>query len=406
MKSGIQVTLFSLVFTASVSGPGQAASRTAINEFVDRAESFTGQKLASYVEAFARRHPRNPIVEDERILLLIAPEQQALELQGDFNSWGRYERDHDARPGAQLVPRPVGETGWRYLVTSAVRNARLQYALAGAEGMLQPDLRNPDIAVSFGIDVSEIRMRDFRERLIDLPAARAAGRIEEHVLINPGDGREHALHVYLPHGYDDHPGARFPSVWFHDGRVYLRQIGAAGMLDSLISSGALPSVVAVFMDPANRREDYRRSETYRRFVTDITVPFVTNRYRIQREATSRTIVGSSRGALAALDLTLGPQPAFGQAALLSPALSPIPILEDLMAQRETAVRYRIAGGRYDLRFIGDYHRLLDALRSIGADVHGQIYSEGHNPAAWQRYLPEMLLRLHGSVYGDTAPRHH
>lgn len=385
--------------TVSVATATPADSAGPVGEFLDIIHHRQGSELKTHISAFAERNPHNPVIDGSRFLLLLPPQETASTVPGDVDSWGRYSPAAGHEAGFPTL-RTAGTTGWRYLIGTAARDARLQYALGYDGDGIRPDPRNRARVVSFGMEVSEIRMPGFVGAEIELPALNQRGRVERHELMQTRSRISRQIQVYLPPRYDEQPGARYPSAWFHDGTDVLEQMEVDEILDRLIGGGALPAIVAVFMDPAVRSEDYRRSPDWRSFVTEVVIPFVNRNYRIQDTPASRTVIGNSRGALAALDLSLAPDTPFSRAILLMPALSPTSVAAEIADRSELPVTYRLLGGAYDLRFIGDFHAVVDALRVAGSEVHARRVPEGHNMDAWARYLPQMLLKNYGSVHGD------
>ena len=99
-------------------------------------------------------------------------------------------------------------------------------------------------------------------------SADLAGRIDEHVITsellrgNPlGDPDERPLWVYLPPGYDDGPGRRYPSVYVIQGytghlamwrnRSPYRQ-PFPETADAVFASGQAPGAIVVYVDAWTR----------------------------------------------------------------------------------------------------------------------------------------------------------
>lgn len=147
-----------------------------------------------------------------------------------------------------------------------------------------------------------------------------AGRLDRHVLAaaslrgNPlGDPVERPLNVYLPPGYDDEPGRRYPSVYVLQGYT-----GHLGMWDNrtayrltfpeaadrLFAEGGAPPAVVVFVDAWTRYGgsqfvDSPGTGQYHSYLCDDVVPWVDAHYRTLPGAAHRGVTGKSSGGFGA-----------------------------------------------------------------------------------------------------------
>ena len=127
-----------------------------------------------------------------------------------------------------------------------------------------------------------------------------AGRIDHHVVSssvlrdNPlGDPADRPLWVYVPPGYDDDPGRRFPSVYVlqgYTGHLTMWANRSAYRLpfpeaaDELFASGDAPPCVVVFVDAwtaygGSQFVDSPGTGRYHTYLCDEVVSFVDARYR-------------------------------------------------------------------------------------------------------------------------------
>ena len=188
------------------------SSSADIDEFLYNSVNFQFQELQKYLDQFAEDHPHNPIVENGRVLLLLDPSTLGKSVQGDFNSWGRYSEQADRHANGHMQSRSLGETGWRYLLTSANNNAGLQYALADSDGQLSRDPRNPSVIISFGQAVSEILMPGFGQEMPDSRQRVTPGSLETFHLTTEFDQKTRKIQVYLPPAYDPNTDSAYPTV--------------------------------------------------------------------------------------------------------------------------------------------------------------------------------------------------
>ena len=152
-------------------------------------------------------------------------------------------------------------------------------------------------------------------------SAELAGRIDEHVITsellrdNPlGDPAERPLWVYLPPGYDDEPGRRYPAVYVIQGytghlamwrnsSVYRQPFPETA--DAVFANGAAPPAIVVYVDAwtaygGSQFVDSHGTGRYPSYLCDEVVPWVDERYRTMPAAGHRAIMGKSSGGFGAM----------------------------------------------------------------------------------------------------------
>jgi len=118
--------------------------------------------------------------------------------------------------------------------------------------------------------------------------------------------------VFLPRGYDQHTGKRYPVLYFHDGQNIMDQgpfgsWNAATTLTSLQNSATMREIIVVGVDnTSNRLNDYSppdnggRGDKYTRFIRDELKPVIDAAYRTIPDASVTGSAGSSMGGMIAL----------------------------------------------------------------------------------------------------------
>ncbi len=101
---------------------------------------------------------------------------------------------------------------------------------------------------------------------------------------------ERKILIYLPSGYEK-SDRRYPSIYIGDGAIYAER-GFPELIDYAIAEGLCRPLIAVFVDPVVRREEYRMHEGYRRFMTEELVPFIDESYRTLTEPSERATLGA------------------------------------------------------------------------------------------------------------------
>jgi Putative esterase len=168
---------------------------------------------------------------------------------------------------------------------------------------------------------------------IGLPwSAALSGRIDEHAVTsvalqgNPlGDPHVRPIWVYVPPGYDDAPGRRYPSVYVLQGftghlamwrnRTPFRQ-PFPETADAAIAAGACPPVIVVYVDAwtalgGSQFVDSPGTGRYHTYLCDEVVPWVDTRYRTLAAPAHRGVSGKSSGGYGAMVSALWRPDLFG-----------------------------------------------------------------------------------------------
>jgi hypothetical protein len=261
------------------------------------------------------------------------------------------------------------------------------------------------------------------------------GRLEETVVEsealrgNPlGDPHERPLWVYLPPGYDDEPGRRYPSVYVIQGfsgqldmwrgRLPFRATYPE-LVDELFASGGAPPCIVVLVDcwtslGGSQFVDSSATGRYHTYLCDELVPFVDARWRTLPSRDHRGIQGKSSGGYgAALTAMLRPDLFGGFASHAGGGLFEVSIRPFFpRAVRHLRDRY---GGSVETFFArlregpalahaDDIHVLLQYAfaAAYAADEDGSVHlpydvATGRLvPEAWERWLEWDTVLMVGS----------
>jgi predicted alpha/beta superfamily hydrolase len=231
------------------------------------------------------------------------------------------------------------------------------------------------------------------------------------------------LIVYLPPGYDDQHGRRFPVLYLHDGQNLFD--GATSFIpgmdwhvgqtaDQSIGSGAVEPLIIVGMYNTKARiREYTptqvpklgggRADRYAKFLIEEVKPFIGREYRTLSGSEKTGIGGSSLGGLVSLYLGLRLPEAFGKIAALSPSVWWNQRVMHRFAEAAN-VNPRPAiwldiGTREGPRIVQDVEHFRDVLLQkgwqLGRDLHYQRVEGGeHNEAAWAQRVGPFLQFLY------------
>lgn len=383
--------LFALMVQASI-----GCTELPNNEPLDllaRLERASPDERDRLVREAIERNGGAPLVEEDSAVFLVERSSgPPPRLLADFNGWGEPEERL-----AEAAMTPIEGTSWHYLKRTLDPAARIEYAIAREsteDAALGLDPENPRIVESFSRSYSELRMPGYRDapELLEDPSL-PRGRLVESEVESRIRGNRRKILVYLPAGYEESGDVRYPTAYFGDGSAYVTNVPVPRILDYTIARGLVRPLIAVFVEPAPRNEEYRMNPDYRRFLVEELVPWVDSRYRTIEAADARAVLGGSRGGLAAADVAYFHADTFGACGAIAPAASPMNLIELIAEGEVKPLRVFVLVGLYDLDWRRDGIALHEALRSKGYDVEFLEIPEGHSWNAWKSHIDDALAFL-------------
>jgi S-formylglutathione hydrolase FrmB len=218
------------------------------------------------------------------------------------------------------------------------------------------------------------------------------GRVDEHVVGsevlegNPlGDPHERPLWVYVPPGYDDEPGRRYPSVYVLQGytghvamwrnRMPFRR-PFPEVADELIAEGGCPPCIVVYVDAwsgygGSQYVDSPGTGRYHTYLCDEVVAFVDARYRTLAGPEHRGIVGKSSG---------------GYGAMITPMLRP-----DLFGGLAT----HAGDALFESCYLPWFPRVVRALRDSYEGSYERFWDDFRSRAPMSRSDDDDLVETYG-----------
>lgn len=238
-------------------------------------------------------------------------------------------------------------------------------------------------------------------------------------------GVAHDVQVYVPPPRDQ-SNDNLALVVFLDGGIYLAPgVGAAAVLDNLISAGQIPPTLGVFVDPGkngpglpiyggtdNRSIEYDSiGDRFSTFLHDEVLVPLAARFPVTIDPRQRTICGLSSGGSAAFTVAWERPDLFGN--VISHCGSFVNIrgagtYPDLI-RREPAkpITVLMQTGLRDLDVVfGDWllanRQMASALAYSGYDHELVVGEGGHSPAHGAQMLPDSLRRLSRRYAGEAV----
>ena len=345
------------------------------------------------IEKFVAAKGGTPIIENQTRLVFLAKDKdgQTPRIVGDFNAWAVTPQGYDANIGKTTR---LDGTSWSYLESTSYTNARLEYGLL-FDKEYTADPNNRRTVQAFAGPRSEIRMPFFvPQPELDEAATAPKGDILAETINSKSLGGPRRVWFYLPPGYTASRDALFPTVYVLDGGNYVEKMDVPRVLDHLIANKAIPPVIAVFSEPADRQEEYSRSLKWRAFIGSELVPMVDKRFRTFPTPDHRAILGSSLAAYGAVDLAVAMPSVFGLCAAMAPPTQTATVVSNQTGARAAVVsiKFFVLGGVYD-SMIDGARLLRTTLDEYSAPVTYLEVSEGHNTNTFRGHLDDALKAL-------------
>lgn len=232
------------------------------------------------------------------------------------------------------------------------------------------------------------------------------------------------LIVYVPPGYDEDPGRRYPVLYLHDGQNLFE--GATAFVpgqdwhandtaEELIRGGAIEPliIVGIYNTGSHRIDEYtptrdRKQQKggdaglYGQMLTEELKPFIDKTYRTLPDPGNTGLGGSSLGGLVTLYLGLQHPDVFGKLAVLSPSVwwdnRVILKLVRMTGPKPRLTIWLDIGTGEGGKTVRDARALRDELVRVGWSpgddlMYAEIPDAGHNEAAWAARVGPFLRYL-------------
>jgi enterochelin esterase-like enzyme len=207
------------------------------------------------------------------------------------------------------------------------------------------------------------------------------------------------VRVYLPPGY--YRLRNLPVVYVHDGETAFQYAYFANIIDNLIADRRIPPIIAVFVPPVERQNEYVGFKTpafVEAFCNEL-VPAVDGAYRTSRRVRDRAVMGISNGGHIALTLAVVRPDLFGSVAGQSSAIVPI-VCTALLTRIHASPLPRsmkiwldwgtndIVDGKWSLAQAN--REFSEGFTRFGIPHTAREVHDGHDWANWRERTPEIL----------------
>lgn len=348
-----------------------------------------------------RRLKQIPLIANDSVAFLYRGPALTVEWMGDFNSWG-YKSEFKNKG------RRIKNTDIWVLTSSFPVQARLDYKIVvnGTQWILDPE--NPHhqwSGVGGGSPNSELRMSDWKEDpIVSARIDVAHGTLVKDQILNSNIlGYQISYSVYVPPGVPT--TSKLPVLYVTDGYEYMMpELGnMPTVIDNLIAEKKIQPILAVFVDhrePINRANNRRMKELnmnadYLDFFIKELIPKIEKQYPAKREASSRGILGTSMGGLAAAYFSFSHPEIFGLAGIQSPAFWLRPeiyaICDSISGPK---VRVFLTTGLIHDAGEGS-QKMKDILQKNACPYQYRETQEGHSWGNWRNLIDDILIDFYG-----------
>lgn len=214
------------------------------------------------------------------------------------------------------------------------------------------------------------------------------------------------IQVYLPATF--RKNRQYPLLVVHDGLDYLRYAELKVVLDNLIHSLSIPSMVVAMTQSPDRLKEYAGDDQHAAFLAKDLLPFMAKQFPLRDEARARGILGASFGAVAALHAAWKYPNLYGNLLLQSGsfAFSDLgrhkrsevfdPVVKFMNTFREQpgwpADKIYMSCGIYE-SLIYENRSLVPRLQAQGIEVRFEEARDAHNWENWRDRLSSGLSWL-------------
>lgn len=368
--------------------PALLHPQTEFQSFILRVNSLSSspQAQASVIDSFINyaRTKGIPFIETNKANFFYRGNASSVSVAGDFNNWNA---------SSDMMTR-LSNTDFYYFSRTFEPEARLDYkfVLNGSSWILDP-LNPKQISGGYGPN-SELAMPAYIQPWeIIYKASASHGSIEDRSVFSTKVSASYKLKIYLPPGYNPNNAERYPSVYFQDGFEYISLGSAVNVIDNLLDSSKIKPVIAVFVQPNNRNDEYAftKRHQYREFFAFELVPLIDSLYKTIKNPLQRLVLGDSYGGNISALIAFNHPGIFGNCGLHSGAFQPNNYEASALISSKPLqpVKLFSVWGSYEGLY-NFWRPYRDSLIQKGYQLRWAEYPEGHSWGLWRATLDDML----------------
>ncbi|MBC8375838.1 MAG: hypothetical protein H8E26_07310 [FCB group bacterium] len=320
-----------------------------------------------------------PYIEDTTAYFLyINGSNPQVAVAGDFTGWDPTNQDFIPLSGTNLF----------YAAYQFENDARLDYKLVVNGNWILDPLNPSTCSGGYGPN-SELSMAAYIQppeiESYNIPH----GSLLSTTFSDTTQGRTRAVRVYTPPDYAEGTQS-YRSIYFHDGSEQIDLGFAENVLDFMISQELIPPIIAIFVDPINRNEEYLYDYDFMTMFVNELVPWIDAQYRTMPEAEYRAVAGVSAGGLTSLLFTVQHPDVFGNCGAFSPAIWFGDLIDQYEASPVLPVKIYMDAGTYEPSIYNSSMSLKGILDDDQWNLRWRAWHEGHSWGSWRAHLDDAL----------------
>ena len=362
-------------------------SQNQFQEFLNQVNSLsTVQQKTAAVDSFIvyARTKGIPFITGDSANFIYRGNVSSISLAGDFNGW---------TPNWNLIN--LSGTNFWYYSKVFESDARLDYKFVrnGSDWILDPE--NPrQVSGGFGPN-SELAMPGYIQPWeINYQSNIPHGAVVNKTIYSVNVGAYFQLKIYLPPDYDSTSSKRYPTAYFQDGFEYITLGSTVNVLDNLIDSNKINPVIAVFVRPNNRNDEYAGSKRvqYRLFFVNELVPFIDSNFKTIASSDKRLVLGDSFGGNISALISYNHPEVFGYCGLHSGAFWPnnYEAYNLIVNGPVKNIKWCSIWGTYEGSLPDNMRSFRDFLLQNNYQLSWEERHEGHSWGLWRASLDRVL----------------
>ncbi len=362
-------------------------SQSQFQQFLSHVNSLNDPNLKNAAVDSFMNYARSvgiPFIEDSVANFLYLGNVSSVSVAGDFNDWGT----------SSWTLSRVYQTNLWYRSVVFEKDARLDYkfVINNSNWILDPE--NPHTcAGGFGPN-SELSMPLYVQPWeINYQSSIQHGTLKNKTLYSSNVGSNYQITIYLPPGYDTLSQTRYPVAYFQDGSEYISLGRAVNVIDNLIDSSKIEPIIAVFVTPNNRNDEYAGNKRgqYQLFFVNELVPYIDNTYKTLSTPDKRLVMGDSFGGNISALISYNYPEVFGLCGLHSGAFWPnnYEAYNLIINGPVKNIKWSLIWGTYESLF-PNMRSFRDFLISNQYEIEWLERPEGHSWGLWRANIDRIL----------------
>lgn len=325
-----------------------------------------------------------PMIDGDTATFIYRGRATSVLLAGDMNGWR----------GEKETFTQIAGTDFFYFQKKYERNARLDYKLVIDDKNWILDPLNPNVCYGgFGPN-SELAMTDYLQpQEIKEKQESLKGKVISDSIFSFNTKKKYLIKIYFPNEYSTDSNKKYPTVYFQDGGEYASVGFALNILDNLISEKKIDPVIAVFVSPNNRNEEYAfglKNEYQLFFATEL-VPFIDKTCHTFQTPDKRLVIGDSYGGNISALIAYNHSDIFGNCGLHSGAFqeNDFETFKLITTGSKKNIKWYSVWGTYEGLW-KNMRSFRDFLNSAGYISEHHEFPEGHSWGLWRANTDSML----------------